>query len=710
MPAQNTKDAPKDSKIAVDKLTEAQAKAELKRLADEIGGHDKRYYQEDAPTVSDAEYDALRRRNEEIEARFPALVRADSPSRRVGAQPSQKFAKVRHAVPMLSLGNAFADEEVSEFADRIRKFLRLPGDETIVFTAEPKIDGLSCTLRYEDGRLVRGATRGDGAEGEDVTANVRTLEDIPDQLRGKGLPDVCEVRGEVYMTKSAFLKLNERQKAEGRQLYVNPRNTAAGSLRQLDPAITASRPLGFFAYAWGEMSTMPAPTQSGMVEWFADRGFKTNPLTKVCDSVEALLAFHHRIEAQRASLDYDIDGVVYKVDRLDWQQRLGFVSRNPRWAVAHKFPAEKATTIVKAIDIQVGRTGALTPIARLEPVTVGGVVVQNATLHNEDEIERLGVRVGDTVTIQRAGDVIPQVLAVVEDKPRGPKGYHFPKTCPCPLKTEVVREAIAGGEEGARARCSGEFACPHQKIEHLKHFVSRRAFDIDGLGEKQITLFFEQGWIKEPADIFTLPERNAKIKLEEVEGYGELSVRNLFNAIAARRDISLERFIYALGIRHVGETTAQALARGYGTWQAFHDAGLAVARGDEETRADMDNLDQIGDTVIDAVAAYFGEQHNRGVVERLTKQVTIRDAERPSANSVVAGKTVVFTGSLEKMTRDEAKAMAERLGAKVAGSVSKKTDYVVAGPGAGSKLDKAKDAGVAVLTEDEWFELIGERR
>jgi DNA ligase (NAD+) len=712
MPTRDTKQDTKDaaSKIAVDKLTEAQAKAELKRLADEIAAHDKRYYQDDAPTVSDAEYDALRRRNDEIEARFPALVRADSPSRRVGAQPSQKFAKVRHAVPMLSLGNAFADEEVGEFVDRIRKFLRLPGDETIVFTAEPKIDGLSCTLRYENGRLVRGATRGDGAEGEDVTANVRTLEDIPDQLSGKGVPELCEVRGEVYMTKSAFLKLNERQKAEGRQLYVNPRNTAAGSLRQLDATITASRPLGFFAYAWGEMSTMPAATQSGMVEWFADRGFKTNPLMKVCSSVEALLTFHHKIEEQRASLDYDIDGVVYKVDRLDWQQRLGFVSRNPRWAVAHKFPAEKATTIVKAIDIQVGRTGALTPVAKLEPVTVGGVVVQNATLHNEDEIERLGVRIGDTVTIQRAGDVIPQVLGVVEEKPRGPKAYHFPKTCPCPLKTEVVREAIAGGEEGARARCSGEFACPYQRIEHLRHFVSRRAFDIDGLGEKQIGFFFEQGWLKEPADIFTLQARNNKIKLEEQEGYGETSVRNLFNAIEARRDISLERFIYALGIRHVGETTAQALARGYGTWQAFHDAGLAVAKGDEETRADLDNLDQIGDTVIDAVAAYFGEEHNRGIVERLTKQVTIRDAEKPSADSVVAGKTVVFTGSLEKMTRDEAKAMAERLGAKVAGSVSKKTDYVVAGPGAGSKLAKAKEAGVAVLTEDEWFDLVGVRR
>jgi DNA ligase (NAD+) len=427
--------------------------------------------------------------------------------------------------------------------------------------------------------------------------------------------------------------------------------------------------------------------------------------------VEELVAFHRDIEMRRATLGYDIDGVVYKVDRLDWQQRLGFVSRNPRWAIAHKFPAEKATTIVKAIDIQVGRTGALTPIARLEPVTVGGVVVSNATLHNEDEIARLGVRVGDTVTIQRAGDVIPQVLGVVEEKPRGPKPYHFPKTCPCPLKTDVMREAIAGGEAGARSRCTGEFACPHQKIEHLRHFVSRRAFDIEGLGEKQIALFFEQGWIKEPADIFTLEARNSGLKLEEQEGFGETSVRNLFAAIDARRDISLERFIYALGVRHIGETTAQALARGYGAWQAFHDAGLKVAGGDEEAKAEMDALDQIGETVIESLSAYFGETHNLGIVERLVKQMTnIRDAEKPTSDSVVAGKTVVFTGALEKMTRDEAKAMAERLGAKVSGSVSKKTDYVVAGPGAGSKLGKAKEAGVVVLTEDEWFELIGEKR
>jgi DNA ligase (NAD+) len=699
-----------NSKIPVADLSEVQAKAELKRLAAEIAAHDNRYYQEDAPSVSDAEYDALRRRNEEIEARFSTLMREDSPSRRVGAQPSQKFAKVRHAVPMLSLGNAFSDEEVAEFVERIRRFLRLPEDETLAFTAEPKIDGLSCTLRFERGRLVNAATRGDGFEGEDVTANVRTVKDIPDKLAGRNVPDICEIRGEVYMSHADFAALNRRQEKDGRQIFANPRNAAAGSLRQLDASITASRPLHFLAYAWGEVSEMPADTQSGMLEWFKRSGCAINPLTRTCRSVEELIAFHRDIEARRAKLGYDIDGVVYKVDRLDWQQRLGFVSRNPRWAIAHKFAAEKATTIVNAIDIQVGRTGALTPIARLEPVTVGGVVVSNATLHNEDEIERLGVRVADTVTVQRAGDVIPQVLGVVEGKPRGPKPYRFPKTCPCPLKTAVVREAIAGGEEGARSRCSGELACPYQKIEHLKHFVSRRAFDIEGLGEKQIELFFEQGWIKEPADIFTLAKRNAKIKLEEVEGFGELSVRNLFSAIEARRQISLERFIYALGMRHVGETTARALARGYGSWTSFHEACVKVARGDAETRAEMDNLDQIGDTVIDSIAAYFGEAHNSGIVDRLSKLVTILDAEKPAAGSAVAGKTVVFTGSLEKMTRDEAKAMAERLGAKTAGSVSKKTDYVVAGPGAGSKLAQAKALGVAVLSEDEWFELVGERR
>jgi DNA ligase (NAD+) len=608
---------------------------------------------------------------------------------------------------MLSLGNAFSEQDVVDFVGRIRRFLRLADDEEIAFSAEPKIDGLSMSLRYEDGELVTGATRGDGIEGEDVTANVKTLKDIPQRLKGRAIPKICEVRGEIYMTKTAFLDLNRKQEAAGKELYVNPRNTAAGSLRQKDPSITASRPLHFFAYAWGEMSEMPAKTQSAMLGWLAGLGFKTNPLTRLCRSVEALLEFHRKIEAERASLDYDIDGVVYKIDRLDWQERLGFVGRDPRWAIAHKFPAEKATTVIKDIEIQVGRTGALTPVAKLEPVTVGGVVVQNATLHNEEEIKRLDVRIGDTVTIQRAGDVIPQVLGVVlEKRKRGAKIYQFPKKCPCPLHTDVVREIIAGGAEGARARCTGEFACPFQTIEHLRHFVSRRAFDIDGLGEKQIELFYENEWVREPADIFTLEERNKKIHLEEVEGFGETSVRNLFGAIAARREISLERFIYALGVRHVGETTAVALARGYGSWQAFHEACLKLAKGDAETKEEMDALDQIGDTVIESLGEYFSEAHNVRRIDRLVKQVKIRDAEKPRADSAVAGKTVVFTGTLEQMTRDEAKASAERLGAKVSGSVSKKTDYVVAGPGAGSKLTEAKKLGVTVLTEDEWVKLI----
>lgn len=705
-------------KTPVDFLTARQAAAEHARLAKEIAEHDRRYYQNDAPTISDAEYDALRQRYNAIEARFPDLRTRESLSLRVGAAPSGKFKKVRHALPMLSLDNAFSDADVTDFVARIRRFLRLPDDEKIAFSAEPKIDGLSISLRYENGELVSGATRGDGYEGEDVTANIRTLEDVPKRLKGRNVPKICEVRGEVYMTKKAFLVLNERQKEAGGQIFANPRNSAAGSLRQKDPAITASRPLGFFAYAWGEMSEMPADTQSGMIKWFESCGFKTNPLTKLCRSTEDLLAFHEKIEEQRATLDYDIDGVVYKVDRLDWQERLGFVSRSPRWAIAHKFPAERAMTVVKDILITVGRTGVLTPTAQLEPVGVGGVIVQNATLHNEDYIKGIGnsgeplregrdIRIGDTVIIQRAGDVIPQVVdVVIEKRPKDAKPYQFPKKCPCYLHTDVVRETTATGEEGARNRCSGEFACPYQKVEHLKHFVSRRAFDIEGLGEKQIELFFEKEWLREPADIFTLPERNKKIRLEEVEGFGEVSVRNLFNAIEARREISLDRFIYALGIRQVGETTALALARGYGSWKAFHDAALKIAEGDEEAAAEMDALDQIGDTVIDAVRAYFKESHNRGIVERLTKQVKILDAEKPKANSAIAGKTVVFTGSLEKMTREEAKAQAERLGAKASGSVSKKTDYVVAGPGAGSKLSDAQKLGVKILSEDEWLKLI----
>ena len=708
----------KPDKTPVDFLTAKQAKAEHARLTAEIAQHDKRYYQDDRPSIADAEYDALRARYNAIEERFPNLRTLESLSLKVGAAPSGKFKKVRHALPMLSLDNAFSDEDVVDFVARIRRFLKLDESEKIAFSAEPKIDGLSMSLRYEGGELTTAATRGDGAEGEDVTANIRTLKDVPQKLKGRNVPKVCEVRGEIYMTKGAFLELNERQKASGGQIFANPRNSAAGSLRQKDPAITASRPLGFFAYAWGEMSDMRADTQTGMIKWFEACGFKTNPLTRLCRSTDELIAFHRKIEEGRAKLDYDIDGVVYKIDRIDWQERLGFVSRTPRWAVAHKFPTERATTVMRDVLITVGRTGVLTPTAQLEPVGVGGVMVSMATLHNEDYIkgvdgrgetlrEGRDIRIGDTVIVQRAGDVIPQIVDVVIDKrPKDAKPYKFPRKCPCYLHTEVVREETATGEEGARARCTGEFACPFQKIEHLKLFCSRRAFDIEGLGEKQIELFFEKEWIREPADIFTLAQRNKKIRLEDEEGFGETSVRNLFNAIDARRTIALDRFIYALGIRHVGETTALALARGYGSWQAFHDASLKIAKGDAEAAAEMDALDQIGDTVIDAVKAYFAESHNRGIVERLKKQVEVLEAEKPKTDSAIAGKTVVFTGSLEKMTREEAKAQAERLGAKAAGSVSKKTDYVVAGPGAGSKLAEAKKHGVKVLTEDEWLKLI----
>ncbi len=696
--------------LAVEQLSDKQAKAELKRLAGEIAAHDRRYYQEDAPTISDSEYDALRRRNEAIEARFPDLALKESPSRRVGASPAGRFAKLRHAVPMLSLANAFSDGDVGDFVARVRRFLKLDDGEELAVVAEPKIDGLSLSLRYENGELVSGATRGDGAEGEDVTANVRVVSEIPHRLKGAHAPRVCEVRGEVYMTHADFAALNRRQEEAREKPFANPRNSAAGSLRQLDPAVTASRPLKFFAYAWGEMSEMPADTQFDMVKWLHRIGFAVNPETRRCAGIDEVLAFYRRMEARRASLGYDIDGVVYKIDRLDWQERLGFVSRSPRWAIAHKFAAEQATTVLRDIDIQVGRTGALTPVAKLAPVTVGGVVVSNATLHNEDEIARLDARVGDTVIVQRAGDVIPQIVGVVmEKRPKPePERYPFPKVCPCPLHTKVLRERTAAGEEGVVVRCTGESECPYQRKEHLNHLVSRRAFDIDGLGEKQIEFLVDEGWITEPADIFTLAARNRSIRLEEQEGYGETSVRNLFEAIEARREISLERFIYALGVRHVGETTARVLARGYGSWEAFHDACVKVARGEEEARQEMDAFEQIGETVIDSLAAYFGEAHNRKIVERLIAQVRVRDAERPATASAVAGKTVVFTGALEKFTRDEAKARAERLGAKVAGSVSKKTDYVVAGPGAGSKLDKARELGVAVLSEDEWLALIGD--
>ena len=687
------------------------APARAAQLRAQIAHHNRLYYELDEPAVSDADYDALLNELRALERKHPDLITPDSPTQRVGAAPAGKFAKVRHAVPMLSLANAFTAEDVAGFLDRVRRFLKLDAAEPIELTAEPKIDGLSLSLRYERGALVRGATRGDGTEGEDVTANVRRVGDIPEKMRGRGAPAVCEIRGEVYMTRSAFLKLNEEQAAAGRTVFANPRNSAAGSLRQLDPGITASRPLGFLAYAWGEMSDLPAASQWDMLHWLNRRGFPTNPLSRLCRSLDELLAFHHDIELERARLDYDIDGVVYKVNRLDWQRRLGFVGRDPRWALAHKFAAQKATTLVNGIELQVGRTGALTPVAKLAPVTVGGVVVSNATLHNEDYIRELDVRIGDTVTVQRAGDVIPQVLDVVlERRPRDAAAFQFPKVCPCPLKTAVVRDVTATGKEGAISRCSGELACPHQRVEHLRHFVSRRAFDIEGLGEKQINLFFEQGWIAEPADIFTLARRNDTIRLAEQEGFGEVSVRNLLAAIEARRTIPLERFIFSLGIRHVGETTARSLARGYGTFAAFRAACRHLAAGDADARQELDAMDQIGDTVIESLTSYFAESHNTGVVDRLAHEVRILEAEQPAAASPVAGKTIVFTGRLEKMTRDEAKALAERLGAAVSGSVSKKTSLVVAGPEAGSKLTKAQELGVRVLDEAAFLKLVGESK
>jgi len=694
---------------SVDQLTEAEAEAELARLAEEIAAHDLAYYQDETPAISDAHYDLLKRRNEAIEARFPKLVREDSPSQKVGAAPSTQFAPVRHGVPMLSLDNAMTDEEVADFVGRIRRFLKL--DETdIAFTAEPKIDGLSANLRYEKGVLTVGATRGDGRTGEDVTAKLKTIDDVPHRLNGSGWPDLIEVRGEVYAPNDAFAAFNAAAEAAGGRTYANPRNFASGSLRQIDPKVTATRPLRFFAYAWGETSGSFAATQREALDKLAAWGFSTNPRTGCVEGVEALLDYYRGLEADRAGLGYDIDGVVYKVDRLDWQTRLGFVSRSPRWAVAHKFPAQQAKTVLKGIDIQVGRTGSLTPVARLEPVTVGGVVVQNATLHNADEIARLDARVGDTVLLQRAGDVIPQILAVVDPDRKGRgEPYEFPTTCPCPLKTPVVRETTAGGAETVARRCTGEFACPFQRVEHLIHFVSRRAFDIEGLGVKQLQAFFDEGWIRSPADIFRLARDETKLEaLRDRDGYGETSVRNLVAGINARRTIALDRFIYALGIRHIGETTAMTLARGYGTADAFLKAADQIAAGDEAARQEMDDLDQIGVSVVDAVAAYFAESHNHRLVDELVDELAeIQDAEKPRADTAVAGKTVVFTGTLERMTRDEAKAQAERLGAKVSGSVSKKTDIVVAGPGAGSKLKAANELGIQVMTEDEWLALVG---
>jgi DNA ligase (NAD+) len=774
--------------IAVADLTEAQAVEELTRLADEIARHDIAYHQQDQPVISDADYDALKQRNLAIEARFPHLVRENSPSLRVGAARAEQFSPVEHGAPMLSLDNAFSDEDAIEFDARVRRFLRL-GAEQVDYTAEPKIDGLSASLRYEKGVLVRGATRGDGRVGEDVTENLRTVSDIPKRLSGSGWPEVIEVRGEVYLGHEEFAALNAAASAVGQKTYANPRNAAAGSLRQIDPKITATRPLKFFAYAWGLLSEPFAERQWEALAKLKAWGFQTTPESRCVKGPQGLLEAYRAMEAARPHLGYDIDGVVYKADRLDWQARLGFVTRTPRWAIARKFPAQQARTILEAIDLQVGRTGAITPVARLHPVTVGGVVVENATLHNGDEIARKDIRVGDTVILQRAGDVIPQIVSVVlDERPPEAVPFEFPTHCPCSLKTPLIRETTASGAETVVRRCSGEFACPFQRIEHLRHFVSRRAYDIEGLGEKQLTAFFERGWVKEPADIFRLARDEEKLaELRETDGYGETSVNNLIANINARRAIPLDRFIFGLGIRHVGETTSLALARHYETIEAFMAAATA-SRAAGRDYTELATLDGVGPTALEAVlsfasqpaqpllipseasleerlrltipklnatarraiaerfadwpsferaaraahdqrpgedllelagvdsvgpvaarmvAEFFGEAHNRERVDALLEQLEVIPAERPKTDTAVAGKTIVFTGSLEKMTRDEAKAQAEALGAKVSGSVSKKTDLVVAGPGAGSKLKTATDLGIQVMTEDEWLAMVG---
>ena len=779
------------SQIAVADLTKDQADAELAWLADALAAHDLRYHQQDAPTITDAEYDALKRRNLDIEARFPELIRENSPSMRVGAARAEQFSPVEHGVPMLSLDNAFSNDEATEFDARIRRFLRL-GSEPVFYTAEPKIDGLSASLRYEKGVLVQGATRGDGRVGEDVTANLRTIADIPHKLKGAGWPDEIEIRGEVYVELEAFAAFNAAALVAGQRTYANPRNFAAGSLRQIDPKISAQRPLRFFGYAWGLTSVGFAATQWEALAKLEDWGFVTTapPAERVQDA-QGLLDIYARFEDLRPKLAFDIDGVVYKVDDLEQQRRLGFVSRSPRWAIARKFPAQQARTILEAIDLQVGRTGAITPVARLKPVTVGGVSVTNATLHNADEIARLDVRIGDTVVIQRAGDVIPQIVEVaLEERPDpAPQPYEFPHECPCPLKTPLAREVNASGTESVVRRCTGEFACPFQRIEHLRHFVSRRAFDIEGLGEKQLAAFFEEGWIREPADIFKLARDEAKLtELRERDGYGETSVANLVKGIEARRTIGLDRVIYGLGMRDIGETTSTVLARNfdrfedlqaaaeraagqlpgavylelsgaagvgpkardelveagkgglkadpwpeadslevkighavpklskpakaalaerYGDWSAFAQALAEAGQGAPgDDYLQLAAIDGIGPVAAQSIARFFAEEHNREKVANLVAELDIQAVAKPKTDTAVAGKTIVFTGALEKMTRDEAKAQAEGLGAKVASSVSKKTDLVVAGPGAGSKLKTATELGVQVMTEDEWLAMV----
>jgi DNA ligase (NAD+) len=673
--------------------------AELAELAAAIARADRLYHEQDAPEITDAEYDALRRRNAELEAAFPDLVREDSPSRQVGAAPASGFNKLRHRVPMLSLDNAFGPDNFREWGQRARRFLGLPADAALTLVAEPKIDGLSINLLYEDGKLVRGATRGDGTEGEDVTANLRTMKDVPPKLKGQA-PALIEIRGEVFLSKQDFMALNEKQEAAGQRLYANPRNAAAGSLRQIDPAQTALRPLSMFTYAMGDASELPAETHSAYLERLAEWGFKVNPLWRRVETEEEAAAFQAELAAARSGLDYDIDGTVYKVDDLALQRRLGFVGRAPRWAIAWKFPAEQATTVLEAIHIQVGRTGALTPVAWLQPVNVGGVIVTRATLHNEDEIARKDIRVGDTVAIQRAGDVIPQILGFVADRPRGPEPFVFPDHCPA-CGSLAVR---APGE--AVRRCTGGLICPAQALERLIHFVSRAAFDIEGLGEKTIREFADLGWLHSPADIFRLRAHEAE--LLEREGWKQRSVQNLMRAIETRRRIPLDRFIYALGIRRVGEINAKLLARHYGSFGNWREQMLAATVVGSEARSALGSIIGVGPALAEELAEFFAEPRNRDVLDDLAGELTVEDAAVPQeADSELAGKIVVFTGTLETMTRPEAKARAEALGARVTDSVSKKTDFVVLGADAGSKAKRAAELGVRTISEAEWRELAG---
>ena len=684
-----------------EELTDDAAERELERLAQEIKRHDELYYTQSAPELSDAEYDALRRRNEAIEARFPDLKRADSPSDRVGAPPASSFAKVRHSRPMLSLGNALNDDDLAEFEGRVRRFLNLAEDEPVVLYGEPKIDGLSATLHYHAGRLVLGATRGDGETGEDVTANLRTLRDLPHTLTGADVPERLEVRGEVYIGLADFAALNRDRDAEGEEAFVNPRNTASGGLRQLDTTLTAKRRLRFFAHGWGEVSEPLGERQGDVVARLAAWGFALAPLARRCTVLDEARALHREIEAARPSLDFEIDGAVFKVDRLDWQERLGAAGRAPRWAIAYKFPAEQAETVLHRISISVGRTGALTPVAELEPVYVGGVTVSRATLHNEDVIAERDIRAGDTVVVQRAGDVIPQVVRVIEDKrPVESEPFVPPAVCP-----ECGSHAVREEGEVVR-RCTGGLICPAQALERLRHFVARDAFDIEGLGAKQIEAFWAEERVKNPADIFDLEKKDASDefpRLAEREGWGETSANNLFRAIEARRRISLDRFIHALGIRHVGQTTARLLARRYRTIDDWREAMEAAAAPEGESLEALTDIDGIGPVVANAIVEFVAEARNGDILDALCERLDIEPFEAPTAQSAVAGKTVVFTGKLQQMTRQEAKARAEALGAQVAGSVSRTTDYVVAGEDAGSKLKRAGELGVNVLSEDEWL-------